>query len=88
MATRSTADRGPLLAIDADESAACTRSVLDGELGPRRDIVILNAAALLWAAGRAGDLTEATRLATAAIDSGQARGVLERLRVASHASEP
>lgn len=88
VATRSTADCGPLLAADADESAACIRSVLDGELGPRRDIVILNAAALLWAAGRAGDLTAAAHLATAAIDSGQARSVLERLQVASHASEP
>lgn len=87
MVTRSTADRDPLLAADAEESAACIRSVLDGELGPRRDIVILNAAALLWAAGRAADLVEATHLAAAAIDSGQARSVLERLRVTSHASE-
>lgn len=87
VATRSPADHGPLLATDAEESAACIRSVLDGELGPRRDIVILNAAALLWAAGRAGDLTVAMHLATAAIDSGQARSVLERLQVASHASE-
>lgn len=87
LVTRSTADRGPLLAADAEESAACIRSVLDGEPGPRRDIVVLNAAALLWAAGRAADLVEATHLAAAAIDSGQARSVLERLRVASHASE-
>ncbi|MDA1040466.1 MAG: anthranilate phosphoribosyltransferase, partial [Planctomycetota bacterium] len=60
---------------------------LNGELGPCRDIVVLNAAALLWAAGRADDLAEAMPLATAAIDSGQARNVLERLQVASHASE-
>lgn len=84
---RSTADRGPLLAADTEESAACIRSVLDGELGPRRDIVVLNAAALLWAAGRATGRIEAAQQAMAAIDSGQARSVLERLLVASHASE-
>jgi anthranilate phosphoribosyltransferase len=87
VATRSTADRSPLLAADAEESAGCIRAVLNGELGPCRDIVVLNAAALLWAAGRADDLAEAMPLATAAIDSGQARNVLERLQVASHASE-
>jgi anthranilate phosphoribosyltransferase len=87
LVTRSSADRPALLATDATASAACIRSVLDSEPGPRREIVVLNAAALLWAAGRATDLREATQLATAAIDSGQARSVLERLQVASHASE-
>jgi anthranilate phosphoribosyltransferase len=87
LTTRSSADRAALLAADATASAACIRSVLDSEPGPRREIVVLNAAALLWAAGRAGDLVEATQLAMAAIDSGQARSVLERLQVASHASE-
>ncbi len=87
LTTRSPADRAALLAADATASAACIRSVLDSEPGPRREIVVLNAAALLWAAGRAGDLVEATQLAMAAIDSGQARSVLERLQVASHASE-
>lgn len=86
LVTKSTADHAPLLAADAEESAACIRSVLDGELGPRRDIVVLNAAALLWAAGRAADPIAAARQAMAAIDSGQARSVLERLLVASHAS--
>jgi anthranilate phosphoribosyltransferase len=86
LSTAATDDRGRLLAADADESAACIRGVLDGEPGPRRDIVVLNAAALLWAAGRAGDLTKAAQLAMAAIDSGGARSVLERLRLASHAA--
>ena len=87
LVTRSSAYRPALLATDATASAACIRSVLDSEPGPRREIVVLNAAALLWAAGLATDLREATQLATAAIDSGQARSVLERLQVASHASE-
>ena len=85
--TRSTADRTALLAADATESAACVRSVLESEPGPRREIVVLNAASLLWAAGRATDLKEAAHLAVAAIDSGQARSVLERLQVASHAGK-
>ena len=87
LVTRSSADRPALLATDATASAACIRSVLDSEPGPRREIVVLNAAALLWAAWRAGDLAEATQLAMAAIDSGQARSMLERLQVASHTSE-
>jgi anthranilate phosphoribosyltransferase len=85
LATAPIDDRGRLLAGDADESAACIRSVLEGEPGPCRDIVVLNAAALLWAAGRADDLAPAAHLAMAAIDSGRARSVLERLQVASHA---
>lgn len=87
LTTRSSAERTALLATDATDSAACIRSVLDGEPGPRREIVVLNAATLLWAAGRTGDLAEATQLALAAIESGQARSMLERLQVASHASE-
>ncbi len=87
LVTRSFDDRAALLATDAEESATCIHSVLDGEPGPRRDIVVLNAAALLWAAGRAANHIEAARLAMAAIDSGQARRVLERLLVTSHASE-
>jgi anthranilate phosphoribosyltransferase len=87
LVTRSVDDRAALLATDAEESAACIRSVLDGEPGPRRDIVVLNAAALLWAAGSVRDLPAAAREAMAAIDSDQARRVLERLLVASHASE-
>lgn len=81
------AAREHLLAADATTSAACIRSVLAGEPGPRRDIVILNAAALLWAAGRAASLAAAAGLAATAIDSGRARGVLERLRAASCGAE-
>jgi anthranilate phosphoribosyltransferase len=87
LVTRAFDDRAALLATDAEESAACIHSVLDGEPGPRRDIVVLNAAALLWAAGRAPNHIEAAQLAMAAIDSDQARRVLARLLVASHASE-
>jgi anthranilate phosphoribosyltransferase len=63
----------------ADENASAIKRVLAGERGPRRDIVVLNAAAGLVAAGRAGDLSEGVGLAAEAIDSGAAARSLERL---------
>jgi anthranilate phosphoribosyltransferase len=47
-------------------------AVLQGERGPRRDIVLVNAAAALLAAGLAGDLREGMRLGAQSIDSGAA----------------
>lgn len=61
------------------ESAAAIRDVLAGAQGPRRDVVVLNAAAVLWAAGRAADLPAARATAEAAIDSGAAARLLDRL---------
>ena len=63
---------------DAAESAAAIRAVLNGERGPRRDVVVLNAAATLWAAGRAPDLPAARQLAEQALDSGAAAQTLDR----------
>jgi anthranilate phosphoribosyltransferase len=54
--------------------------VLTGMPGARRDIVLLNAAATLVAAGLAGDLKHGVRLGVEAIDSGQAAATLEKLR--------
>jgi len=68
-----------LKVADAAASAAVIRGVLAGQSGPHRDIVLLNAAAALLAAGRASDLAEGCRLAAAAIDSGSAATALERL---------
>ncbi|NDC63236.1 MAG: anthranilate phosphoribosyltransferase, partial [Planctomycetia bacterium] len=62
------------------ESAARILGVLAGETGPRRDIVVLNAAALIWAAGLAADLRAAAAMAAEAIDLGRARQTLDRLR--------
>lgn len=55
------------------------RAVLGGEPGPRRDVVLVNAAAALVAAGRAKDLREGVALAASAIDSGAAQAKLEAL---------
>ena len=64
---------------DAAENARLLRAVLGGEHGPKRDIVLLNAAAALLAAGEVADLAEGVVRARDSIDSGRALDVLERL---------
>lgn len=63
---------------DAAENLAITRSILNGDSGPKRDIVLMNAAPAIVASGLAGGFGSAMQLAAAAIDSGAAAGVLER----------
>ena len=63
---------------DAEENARIARSVLAGEGGPRRDVVLLNAGVALEVAGRAASVEEGIELAARAIDSGRAAEVLER----------
>ncbi len=65
---------------DAKQNAALTIEVLKGEKGPRRDIVLLNAAAGLAAAGKAKDIRDGVRIAAESIDSGAAIGKLEALK--------
>ncbi len=64
---------------DPETNADIVRSVLEGEPGPRRNIVIANAAAALFVAGRAPDLKSAVSLAAESIDSGNARRKLEQV---------
>ena len=72
------------LVVDGPEaSAAVIRGVLAGEPGPRRDVVVLNAAAVLYAASRANSLVAARELAEQAIDSGNAAILLERFAARS-----
>jgi anthranilate phosphoribosyltransferase len=78
--------RGTLADIaggDAAENAAIVRAVLGGEIGPRRDVVVLNAAAALLAAGKAADLAEGVALARESIDSGGALAALDALAAVS-----
>jgi len=63
---------------DAGTNATHVRAVLAGERGPRRDAVILNAAAALCVAERAPSLEEGAELAAESIDSGAAARTLER----------
>jgi anthranilate phosphoribosyltransferase len=64
----------------AEENAALIERLLDAEAGPRRDIVLLNAAAALLVAGVVTSLGEGLAQAAAAIDSGRARAALQTLR--------
>jgi anthranilate phosphoribosyltransferase len=64
---------------DAAANAAVVRSVLEGETGARRDIVLINAAAALWVGERAGDLAEGIEKARKSIDSGAALAKLDDL---------
>jgi anthranilate phosphoribosyltransferase len=68
-----------------EENAAVSRRVLGGEPGPHRDLVLLNAAAALYVGGLAADLDAGVDKAAAAIDSGAAANVLERLIAATAA---
>ncbi|HEX7277132.1 MAG TPA: anthranilate phosphoribosyltransferase, partial [Acidimicrobiales bacterium] len=84
------ADPVALMGGDAATNAGMARRVLDGQRGPQRDFVLLNAAAGIMAAGLADDLAGGLEAAAASIDDGQAAGVLERMVTASqeHAAAP
>ena len=73
------ADLSTIAGGEPAENAAVVRAVLDGEPGPARDVVVLNAAAAILAGGGAHDLPAGADRAREAIDSGAALGVLERL---------
>ena len=76
--------RDALLGGDARENADRIREILDGTDGPPRNIVLLNAGAALFIAGRVKSVRAGITEAAQAIDSGQAREVLARLAEASH----
>src|SRR5947209_12021133 len=65
-------------------NAALMRDLLGGSPGPPRDVVLLNSAASLIVAGRATSPRQGAELAAQSIDSGAARGVLERLIAATN----
>jgi anthranilate phosphoribosyltransferase len=68
-----------LVGSDPAANAEILRGILDGEVGPRRDVVCLNAGAALWVAESAGSLAEGIEEASASIDSGAARAKLDAL---------
>ncbi len=80
--------REELLGGDAETNARLVREVLCGAPGPRRNVVCLNAAAAIVAAGLAADLREGFELAASAIDSGAALAKLEALVAFSRRSDP
>jgi anthranilate phosphoribosyltransferase len=64
---------------DREENALIIRRILGGEIGPRRDIVLMNAAAALVVGGKAHDLKQGVSLAAQSVDSGAAAGKLAAL---------
>jgi anthranilate phosphoribosyltransferase len=62
-----------------EENAQIVREILDGQPGPRRDVVLVNAAAALLLAYKAPDVRAAVELARDSIDSGAAKRKLEEL---------
>jgi anthranilate phosphoribosyltransferase len=72
-----------LVGGDAEANAAVAKRVLGGEPGPHRDVVVLNAAAGLLAAGAVDDLGAGIEQAAGSIDAGAAAAALDRLVVAS-----
>ena len=67
-----------------DENAAITRAILDGEKGPKRDIVLLNAAFAIMAGGKADTPQEGIKMAAESIDSGAALKKIEQLTALSN----
>ncbi len=68
---------------DRSENAAIIRRILGGDQGPRRDIVLMNAAAARVVGSKARDLKEGVSLAARSIDSDAAAAKLEALTVLS-----
>ncbi len=68
-----------LTAATPEESVRAVREVLAGDHGPRRDIVLLNAAAAVIAGGLAEDFAEGLKVAAQSIDAGKAKDALGKL---------
>ena len=71
---------------DAHANAAMLRELLEGEPGPRREAVLLNAALGLVMADLAGGLQEGYEQARVAVDDGRALDAFERMRAAASAA--
>ncbi|MHB0866108.1 MAG: anthranilate phosphoribosyltransferase [Thermoleophilia bacterium] len=72
---------------DARVNADILRRILDGEIGARRDVVLLNAGAALYAVGVAVSIAEGVKQAAASIDSGAAKERLAAFITATRAGE-
>jgi len=78
---------GSLAGGDAATNARAVVRVLEGEQGPTRDVVLLNAGAALFVAGKASSVQKGIELAAAAIDQHDAQRTLERLIAVSVTEE-
>lgn len=76
----SLCESGDLKGGTPAENAAIVERILGGEQGPKRDVVVLNAAAAILVAGKAADFGKAVLAARESLDSGSAATVLDRLQ--------
>ncbi|MFC1549556.1 anthranilate phosphoribosyltransferase [Nitrospirota bacterium] len=65
---------------DAEANAKIAYEVFEGQKGPRRDVLLMNAGASLMVAGKAGGLREGASMASEALDSGAAKQKLEEVK--------
>ena len=70
-------DKEELVGGTPEENAKITLSILNGEKGPRREAVLMNAGAAFYVAGKADTLEDAVKLASEIIDSGKAKARLD-----------
>lgn len=70
-------EKADLVGGTPQENAAITLAILNGEKGPKRDAVLMNAGAALYVAGKASGLADGIGLAAEMIDSGKAKQKLE-----------
>jgi anthranilate phosphoribosyltransferase len=74
------ASKDDLTGGNAEENAKITIDILEGQMGAKRNIVLINAAAAIVAGDKANDLSEAINIAADAIDSGAARKKLAEVK--------
>jgi anthranilate phosphoribosyltransferase len=79
-------DPAALAGGDPAHNAAITRSVLAGELGPARELALVNAGATIYAAGNADSLIDGVELARQALDDGRGEQTLDAFIQATHAA--
>ena len=82
------ADCEDIVGGDARENANITRSILNGDQGPKRDIVLLNASAAFVASGICDSINDGIQIAAESIDSGKARQKLDNLIEFTQGCEP
>jgi anthranilate phosphoribosyltransferase len=76
-------EKSDLAGGDAAANARIIESILGGEKGVRRNVVLINAAAALLTSGAVGSLQEGVRMAAESVDSGRAADKLRQLQEAS-----
>ena len=81
----TTCKKSDLVGGTPEENAAITRAILNGEKGPKRDAILMNAGAAIYLGGKAESIAEGIKLAGELVDSGAAYAKLEQFIAASNA---